>query len=83
MVYNVWIVENFSKEATEARNYEKKKLLLTSKIPPIFFFQTRLLGEYIEQKFHILIKTANDKKYYTNRNKAKDINKYIKNINDQ
>lgn len=61
----------------------KKKITFNIKNTTDFFFQTRLLGEYIEQKFHILIKTANDKKYYTNRNKAKDINKYIKNINDQ
>lgn len=80
----MWIVENFSKEATEARNYEEKQNYFQhQKYHRFFFFQTRLLGEYIEQKVHILIKTANDKKYYTNRNKAKDINKYIKNINDQ
>lgn len=64
----MWIVENFSKEATEARNYEEKIITFNIK--------------NIEQKVHILIKTANDKNY-TNRNKAKDINKYIKNINDQ
>ena len=57
----MWIVENFSKEATEARNYEEKEITAFNiKNATNFFF--RLLGKYIEQEVRILIKTAHDKK---------------------
>ena len=37
----MWIVENFSKEATEARNYEEKEITAFNiKNANFFFFQT-------------------------------------------
>ena len=58
----MWIVENFSKEATEARNYEEKEITAFNIKNTANFFFFRLLGKYIEQEVHILTKTANDKK---------------------
>ena len=58
----MWIVENFSKEATEARNYEEKEITAFNIKNAANFFFFRLLGKYIEQEVHILTKTANDKK---------------------